>query len=212
MASLHKVCVYIFDTDDSRSAQQRLEASVADFCDICNLSLPQPEELVTARTERGKPYFPHASHLQFSISHSGTYWACALSDQTLGLDLQERERPKNQTPEELLARHQKLANRFFHPVEAEFVSQPCRHNFLTVWTAREAYVKHTGQGIDKHFSEHCVVPEDASEQIPISGNSGSIRWSAMGKTFWKTPYAGDYTLCVCTESPCEYVIVTPNKM
>ena len=94
MASLHKVCVYIYDAEDSRSVQQRLETAVADFCSICNLTVPQPKELIAARTERGKPYFPHAPQLHFSISHSGAYWSCALSDQTVGFDLQETEQPK----------------------------------------------------------------------------------------------------------------------
>ena len=200
-----RVWISVFAADDPRSVPQRLEQAVAVYCTACNIPAPPPETLVTARTVTGKPYFPHSQQFHLSISHSGDYWACAIGEQPMGLDLQDRELPqREETMEEMLRRHQKMAHRFFHPLEAEFVDQDPRYNFLTVWTAREAYVKFTGQGIDKHFSEHCVIPENAAT---ISGEIADIRWSAMGKEFWKT-YFRDYTICVCTESPSEYFITT----
>ncbi len=206
MMSLHRTRIYIFRSVDSRSVQQRLQHAVADFCDTCGIPMPREEMLLTARTEQGKPYFPKAPQLHFSVSHSGEFWSCAIADQTVGYDLQKREQPRKETPEEMLARQQKLARRFFHPTEAEFVSLDCGNHFLTVWTAREAYVKHTGQGIDRHFSEHCVIPDHQEAWKGISGPSESVGWSAMGKYFWKTYYGSDYTLCVCTEMPCHCTV------
>ena len=203
---LHRVWVSVYGADDPSSIQQRLEQAVAAFCGACGIPAPPAEALVTARTDRGKPYFPQAPWLHLSVSHSGKYWACAIADQTIGLDLQQKERPRKETPEEMLRRHQKMAVRFFHPVEAEFVARDCEHNFLTVWTAREAYVKHTGQGIDRHFSEHCVVPEDEADRQRIGGKADGVRWSAKGKHFWKAYFDGDYTLCVCTDTPCECTV------
>lgn len=206
MTVIHRVWIAVYEVDDPKSVQQRLEQAVAAFCGISGIPVPPKESLLTARTDRGKPYFPLAPQLHLSISHSGKYWACAIADQNVGLDLQQREHPRGETPEELLRRHQKLAHRFFHPLEAEFVDQDCVHNFLTVWTAREAYVKHSGHGIDQHFSEHCVVPEDEVDRCRISGNTAGVRWSAMGKSFQKTYFDGDYTLCICTDAHCEYTV------
>ena len=206
MTMSHPVFISVYAADDPGSVQQRLERAVADFCEACGIPMPAAANLITARTDRGKPYFPHAPQFHFSISHSGSYWACAMADQAVGLDIQQTERPRKETPEEMLLRHKKMAHRFFHPREAEFVDRDCANHFLTVWTAREAYVKHTGQGIDKHFSDHCVVPEDAAVLESIGGRSDGIQWTAMGKYFRKGYFAGDYTLCVCTETPCAWVI------
>ena len=201
------VHIYIFSVNDHRFPQQRLYHAVKDYCDTCGYQVSH-ETLIIARTETGKPYFPHFPQIHFSISHSGQYWSCAISDQNIGYDLQEHELPKNETHEDMMLRHQKMAIRFFHPLEAEFVATDCHYNFLTVWCAREAYVKYTGQGIDKYFSEHCVIPNSADEWYRISGNTKEIRWIAMGKVFWKSYYCNNYTLCVCTETPCTCAVIS----
>ena len=200
------VCIYIFPSNDPQTVQQRIQLAVNGFSNTNNLPIPQAEDLIIARTEAGKPYFPYVPHLHLSISHSGKYWGCAISDETVGFDIQESEQPKNETVDDMYKRHQKMAVRFFHPKEAEFVSQDCRYHFLTVWTAKEAYVKHTGHGIDRYFSEHCVIPETADEQQHIRGNAAEIQWSALGKIFWKSYFGEDYTMCVCTDSPCARIV------
>lgn len=202
----HQVLVCIFSADDPRSVPQRLEQAAASFCRNRGLPAVPAEDLVTDRTDRGKPYFPRSAHLHLSISHSGSYWACAIADQPVGLDLQQAEQPRQETREEMLRRHRKMANRFFHPLEADFVARDCAHNFLTVWTAREAYVKLTGQGIDRYFSEHCVVPEEPGDLDRISGGPDGVLWSAMEKHFRRSAFAGEYVLCLCTDAPTEYTI------
>lgn len=207
MTAFHNVWIYVFPVNDSSCSQQRLCLAVTDYCKSCGIPIPQPEKLAVVRTEKGKPYFPYSPHIHFSISHSGEYWSCAIADQTIGYDLQEPVLPRNETPEEQALLHQKMASRFFHPAEAEFVSMDCLHNFFAVWSAREAYVKYTGQGIDRYFSEHCVVPDSLGEQCRISGTAENVGWYAMGCFFWKAYYDGGYTMCVCTEKPCNYTVI-----
>lgn len=206
MAAVHKVWIFLCPADDPSSVQQRLARAVAAFCEDRGIPMPSEQQLAIGRTDRGKPFFPHAPQLHLSISHSGAYWACAIAGQTVGFDLQQKEQPKKETLEEMLQRHRKMAYRFFHPLEADFVARDCLHNFLTVWTAREAYVKHTGQGIDASFSEHCVVPEADADQCRIGGDVSCVQWTAMGKYFRKLYFDGDYVLCVCTDTPCECAI------
>ena len=206
MTAPHQVLVSIYAADDPSDVNQRLAQAVAAFCETSGIQAPPAEHLITARADRGKPYFPHTPWLHLSISHSGKYWACAIADQIVGLDIQQKQRPRRETPEEMIRRHQKMARRFFHPLETEFVDRDPGYNFLTVWTAREAYVKYTGQGIDQYFSEHCVVPEAEADRQRISGRTDRVQWSAMGKHFRKSYFDGDYTLCICTDTPCEYTV------
>ena len=206
MAPSNKIGISFFSIHDPNSVQQRLEQAVAAFCSICKISAPSTEDLTIARTPLGKPYYPLVPWLHLSISHSGEYWACAIADQVIGFDLQQTEQPRRETPEEMLRRHQKMAHRFFHPLEADFVDLDSANHFLAVWTAREAYVKQIGTGIDQYFSEYCVVPEDHRDWSRISGRSDNVQWTSMNKYFRKGYWDKDYTMCICTDSPCEWIV------
>ncbi len=210
------VCVYIFSADDSRSVSQRLLQAAEHYCG--GVIFDGGDGLRVERTAAGKPYFPDCPELYFSISHSGAYWACAMGNVNVGLDLQEHVMGKNETKGEAAARFRKMAHRFFHPTEAAFVDRNSYEHFFTVWTAREAYVKNTGQGIDKYFSEHCVVPQDRAmwgqiaveqsdcEQEDPVGEQCAGSWTAMGKWFRKADFKGNYSLCVCTEEAFDWTV------
>lgn len=246
MAQARKVCVYIFDRSDGRTTEERLKTAVRAYAQSCGMDVvlqemqqeadqngwicagnstesaeEAPDSLLRVeRTETGKPYFPDCPGIHFSISHSGAYWACAVAGEPVGLDLQEHTLAKGESREEAAARFRKMAHRFFHPLEAKFVEPDSYNNFFTVWAAREAYVKFTGQGIDKYFSEHCVVPEESmwqqvfgqaeakkTDHCTVAEKEGTVTWQAMKKWFWKTVFEKNYTLCVCTEEVCECRIV-----
>lgn len=96
---------------------------------------PLPE---LARTELGKPYFPHLPHIQFSVSHSKSLILCALSDRPVGVDIEDIRPRRDSLPEYALT-------------EPEF----CRYQslggdwpaFYVLWTRKEAWCKYTGQGL-----------------------------------------------------------------
>lgn len=209
------VCVYIFDMEDERTPQKRLEAAVEEYCRAYRQDLQEifrerdqiSRFLRVERTEAGKPYFPECTSIHFSISHSGTYWACAIAGENVGLDLQEHTLAKGESREEAAVRFRKMAHRFFHPKEAGFVDLDSYHNFFTVWTAREAYVKFTGQGIDQYFSEHCVVPEQQGFWTIDLKEDEACCWNGQNVCFQRMRFVENYTLCICTKESCECAIV-----
>ena len=85
----------------------------------------------------GKPYLP-GSALHFSLSHSGSFAACAISDHPVGLDLELRGRMS-----------EPLLRRSFSPEEQAIVraAEDPDLLFTRLWTGKESYVKATGQGI-----------------------------------------------------------------
>lgn len=95
--------------------------------------------------EKGKPYFTSA---YVSISHSGSLWACALSDAPCGVDIQRKQN----------VRFDKLAARYFTDSEAARVLAEGQDAFFEIWTAKEAYAKLTGEGLAKTYR---VSPFDA---------------------------------------------------
>ncbi len=95
--------------------------------------------------DHGQPWVVGAATLGFSLSHSGDLSIVALADGVrVGADVEEiRARPR-------LAR---LARRVLGPGEYEAWSSlpetAALRSFLESWTAKEAYLKATGEGISR---------------------------------------------------------------
>lgn len=79
--------------------------------------------------------------LHFSLSHSGSYVICAVSEQMVGADIQQFRDTDSR----------KLAQRFFPESENEKLEK-CGESgrqrlFFEMWTRKEAYGKLTGEGV-----------------------------------------------------------------
>lgn len=231
----HKIYIYMFKAGDGRTGEARLQEAVRDYCKKQQVECP--DLLRVERTDKGKPYFPDYPHIQFSVSHSGMYWACAVSREVVGLDMQENTLKNRLAEAEMEARLRKLSRRFFSTDEVRFVEEDINNNFFVVWAAREAYVKYLGCGIDKYFREYCILPElqehrtalqKKSEENGLAlqkkseGNraalqniSGDAAWQAMQAAFWKCKWTDaeglKYTLCVCTQDPGDCEIIPWDK-
>lgn len=105
---------------------------------------------------RGKPYFANIPDCFFSISHSGSYAACAFSGEEIGLDLQTTLRAEND-------RILRLSKRFFssddHQALLHADKKDLPEQFTKMWTAHEAYVKYTGEGLHvvRQFSTQDLI-------------------------------------------------------
>lgn len=174
------VHVFVCSLQDDRTSGERLALFAAEYAQSMNLP-PITANMVYGT--RGKPYFDE-SHLHFSISHSGEFWACAFSDAPLGLDLQQHKTCSMPS----------IARRFFHPQETAWLQANDYTGFFPVWTAKESYVKYTGEGITDAFSAFSVVNDNV-----ISGCNGSI--------LRHVPFREDYTLCVCTPEPVPITLI-----
>ena len=136
------------------------------------LGLPEQDcESWTVREgEHGKPYFPEHPEVCFSISHSGSFWCCAFFYAQVGLDIQRRILGKTvPAPGKMTVadgerenrerlRMQRISDRFFHPSEREYLRRG--GDFFEVWTAKESYVKYTGEGMKRSFESFAVADEN----------------------------------------------------
>ena len=137
---------------------------------------PQLTDCTLARQAQGKPWFPAAPELHFSISHSGGRWVCAFADAPVGLDLQAHR------PCRALA----LARRFFAPEEAEWLCSRGEAAFFDLWCAKESWLKYTGRGLSA-LPEAIVLAPDG--QFPARPDA---RLQLL-------PVFDGYSLCVCTK-------------
>jgi len=103
-----------------------------------------PESFLFEHGPQGKPSLPGAG-ISFNLSHSGQWFACAISNGgPLGIDI-ERIQSLNDMPG--------MAQHFFAPAEVErlFAAPESErtHSFFQCWTRKEAVIKATGEGVSR---------------------------------------------------------------
>lgn len=122
----------------------------------------EPLEFSYKYGPHGKPYLEQYPEVFFSLSHSGEYVICALSEKEVGADIQmiPQYRPDR------LKREQNILDRFFSETEAKQVAdigtEKGRRNFYRIWAAKEAFMKLTGKGLSRGLDTFFVNPETES--------------------------------------------------
>lgn len=174
MTEPQRVTIYSAAYDRSPGASHRLLRQAA------QLYAPGLAEPALASGTHGKPYFPDAPQLQFSISHSGAYWLCAFSAAPVGLDVQQHRDCQKQA----------LARRFFSPAEQAFLERTSHAPFFDLWCAKESYLKFTGEGLSGLEAVCTVSPEGGFPSVP-------------GVNLQLLPLFAGYSACLCTASPAE---------
>jgi phosphopantetheine--protein transferase-like protein len=164
--------IYI-DAGSSRGgARERLFRScLNDYLCVSGICLDSADSLdisaaAITKGAHGKPSFaaPELAAVRWSLSHSGIYTAIAFSDSEVGIDIEDMARQREDDE-----RYRAIARRFFAPDEIEFVcggaGSSVKRRFFRVWTAKEAFVKYTGEGISRGlatFSTLAGPPADGA--------------------------------------------------
>ena len=122
-------------------------------------------ELLYVTGKDGKPYLADSA-FYFSLSHSGEFVICAVSDCETGADIQEKKE----------ADYRKLVGRFFTEGEKKiFASCSCGQEekdlFYLLWTRKEAWGKLTGKGLMEGLDRMQVL-EAASKAVVFEDYSG----------------------------------------
>lgn len=98
--------------------------------------------------KKGKPSLSDGS-LHFSISHSGSYIACAVDTSAVGIDI-ETPRPVTKQVVDYCCSDEEKSYIFSQPqpvIDSLNSSSEETLRFLSIWTAKEAYLKFTGEGL-----------------------------------------------------------------
>lgn len=111
------------------------------------------EILTFSKTEKGKPFIQEVKQLYFSLSHSGEYVLCIVSDREVGVDIESKEkRLFSETKKETMysVARKILTDKELERLEgasAEYVPSV----FLEYWTKKESYSKAVGEGLGMDF-------------------------------------------------------------
>ncbi len=143
-------------------------------------ALPHTRGLDIRYGERGKPYLT-ALPLYFNLSHSGGYVACGISDEEIGVDVQETGRTVSM----------RLADRYFTPKERERLAhipdkEAYCHFFSRLWAQKESYGKLTGRGVldaigTSPLEEQGKLGIGLSEYSGLDGYAACACWRVGGR-------------------------------
>ena len=97
--------------------------------------------------EYGKSYVGDKSDIYFNISHSGEYCVLALSDENVGVDIQQARKV-----------NLRIAEKWFNEKENEYIKGASTEDealmrFARIWSAKESYAKYTGKGLSEPFTK-----------------------------------------------------------
>lgn len=145
------------------------------------------------KTPEGKPYFADRQGLFLSLSHSGEYAVCAVSDVPIGVDIQEYRNVKRNMLKKVLCSEEQiaLAERADNSEKEKngFLSAEEMIDFFRTWSAKEACVKCTGMGLSKDFRELFADFEKAELTDTVTGEHWWI---------YTAEEPAGYSLSICT--------------
>ena len=85
------------------------------------------------KDENGKPHFAESCGVHFSLSHSGEYFMCALSEKNVGADIQKKQPVSDN-----------MKKRVFSERELEFADE------MSLWCLKESFIKLVGK-LDREY-------------------------------------------------------------
>ena len=152
-----KVSRFHFDDDRKRSAIGEMVAKKA-IAELCGVPA---EEIIFGLEKNGKPYAENAD-VHFNISHSGNLVVCAVDDKPVGIDVEQIRNIELKVAKRVYTADELFYLFGFHPEEEDFSILPdekMRLRFFELWTAKEAYLKYTGEGIASELKTLAVNSE-----------------------------------------------------
>jgi len=142
---------------------------------------------------------PEVQGLNFNLSHSYDIVICAVSEKAVGCDI-----------EKISNVNLSIAKRFFSENEFKYIEsfsvEKTDNEFYRLWTAKESFIKMTGEGLSRPLKSFEVkyIPE---LRITINGESYPC--------YMKEYHIEGYKLTVCAMEHCfdnEIEVISPNKL
>lgn len=146
------------------------------------------------KNEYGKPFLKAYPDIHFNISHGSDIAVCAVSNQTVGADI---EKIHDFTPA--------IFRKVFTPEEKAFYEKMAvdehagKEWFFRFWTLKESRIKHAGMGLSMSLT-------DFSFSFDVSQIPYKIQCSDSGICFSQQVLKDEYILSLCTSAPVDKIV------
>lgn len=160
--SLHRWLPVAAETQDVGVALAVTEFTVEKVLkELRALPLTEREKLLWASKvcigEHGKPYLQNNSDIFFNLSHSGDYVLCGIAERQIGVDIQKRH------DKDVSGVKEKIHN-----------AQDKDEDFFLLFSAKEAFCKCTGEGLQRDLSHIAVDCEKGMVKDTVTGDFGRL--------------------------------------
>lgn len=156
---------------------------------ICNYLNLQNKDLNFGSNQYGKPFLYNNSRFFFNISHSANWVVCAISVKEVGIDI-----------EQIVPIDLSIAKHFFCEKEYSYIMSATDYaiqleRFYNLWTIKESYVKHIGQGLNIPLNSFCVYKREGEFKI-LFNELGNMQQDIFFSQF---DLEHNYKLSVCSQ-------------
>ncbi len=160
--TLHRWQQVVTETRDVGTALVVTEFTVEKVLEALRaLPLTEREKLLWASQvcigEHGKPYLQNSGAIFFNLSHSGDYVLCGIADRQIGVDIQKRH------DKDVSGVKEKIHN-----------AQDKEEDFFLLFSAKEAFCKCTGEGLQRDLSHIAVDCEKGMVKDTVTGDAGRL--------------------------------------
>ena len=131
------------------------------------------------KDEYGKPYF-EGQPLCFNVSHSGEYLAIAVSEQSVGIDIQKRKEIK-----------EGMYRKVVQQKEEVLIGEERRKDFLRLWSLKESFVKADGRGLRISMKDYWFEKENGQYFVNYGGQRAAYTFNI------EETLVEDYVISVC---------------
>lgn len=139
-------------------------------------------DTIVLENSHGKPYLRDYPDVHFSLSHSGDYAMCAISDSPIGCDIQKISDTRPQ-----------VARRFFTQAEQLYLqgSEDPQVEFTRIWTRKESYVKMKGLGISAcpltsfDVISDSSLPDAIFYELDLPDHHATVCCTVPGEISWE---------------------------
>lgn len=174
-----KVDHYKFENDKKLSILGELLIRYA-ICLNCNVI---NSEIKFKENRYGKLFIESIEDVFFNLSHSGSYVICGISDQKIGIDI-----------EEIKDIDLSIASEFFCKSENDLILSAHGSDkieyFYSIWCLKESYIKYEGRGLHIALDSFCFSIAGKTIKLIDSSNFKDINFEML-------PIDSNYKSAVC---------------
>jgi 4'-phosphopantetheinyl transferase len=147
----------------------------------------------------GKPILRGDPSFHYNISHSGDWVLCAVSEASVGIDI-----------EKIASVDPHIAERYFTEAEQRYVfaagttDGQWLNRFYEIWTLKESYIKAVGTGLSMPLQFFSVVKDELQKSF-------QLQTTTLNEKYYFRQYELDplYKCAVCAELPISVETINP---
>jgi len=141
------------------------------------------KDIIIEKSPMGKPFLKNSKNIDFNITHSGNWVACAIDTNNIGIDIEQIKDINLTDFEEILTKE-----------EIKYINNK-EENFYQIWTLKESYIKAIGMGIYKPLSSFTIQPYDIHYAKVFQNDSYEKQWH-----FYNFNLDENHACSICSQS------------